>query len=125
MVKSKTKISKQLERKRNPEIIHTIIAAKKFPAWVWVADLLSRPRSKYKNINLGDIDKKLVQNKTLVVVGKILSEGEITKKGRIACLNFSSKAKEKLLSAGVDVVSILEEVKKNPDGKNIEVLKWQ
>jgi len=123
MVKSKTKISKQLERKRNPIIIETIIAAKKNKGWLGVADILSKPRSKYNNINLSVLNEKMDGKNALIIVGKILSDGEVKKKGKVVCLSVSSRAKEKLLSAGVEVVTIIDEIKKNPEGKNMEILK--
>jgi len=43
-MKSKTKISKQLERKSNSKLGETILAGKKNEAWMSVAGILSGPR---------------------------------------------------------------------------------
>lgn len=122
-MKSKTIIEKQLQKKKNKELVETIIAAKKNEIWLGVAGALAGPRRNRTNINLEEIDKKAKEGETIVVPGKVLSQGEINKKIKIASLNFSEKAKEKLLKAGAELSSIFEEIKKNPQAKNIKVLK--
>ncbi len=51
-MKTKTKIEKQLKRKINPELVETIIAAKKHKGWLEVSSILSSPKRKKININL-------------------------------------------------------------------------
>lgn len=122
-MKSKSKIEKQLQKKKNSYLVETIIAAKKKKNWVEVAGILSGPTRKRININLEKIDKEAEKGKTVVVPGKVLSLGEITKKIEIAALSFSEKAKEKLLKSNSEVLSIIEEIKKNPEAKGIKILK--
>ena len=122
-MKSKTKISKQLERKTNPELVETILAAKKNSGWIEIASILSGPRRKRKNINLNELDKLVDKEKIIVIPGKVLSEGEFNKKAKIIALSFSEKAKEKLLNAKCGVSSILEEIKSNPSAKDVKILK--
>jgi len=122
-MKSKTKISKQLERKTNPKLVETILLAKKNTAWLEIASILSRPRRKRKNINLSELNKLVDKEKIVVIPGKVLSEGEFNKKAKIVALSFSEKAKEKLLNAKCEVSSILEEIKSNPSAKDVKILK--
>lgn len=122
-MKSKSVIERQLQRKKNTELVETIIAAKKNKSWLDVAGILSGPRRNRININLEEIDKEIEEGETIIVPGKVLSQGEISKKGHVASLTFSDKAREKLLKAGVKLSSILEEIKKNPQAKKIKVLK--
>ncbi len=122
-MKSKTKISKQAERKTNPELVETILVSKKNPAWLEVASLITMPRRKRKSINLSELDKAVDKEKIVVVPGKVLSEGEFTKKVKIVALNFSESAKEKLLNAKCEVSSIIDEIKSNPSAKDIKILK--
>ncbi|MBR9701482.1 50S ribosomal protein L18e [Candidatus Pacearchaeota archaeon] len=123
MAKSKVKISKQTERKTNPELVKTIFAAKKHKAWFNVAEILSGPRRKKIDLNLENIDKGSKEGETIVVPGKVLSQGEITKKINVVAVSFSEKAKDKLLKSKCKVSSMLDEIKKNPDGKRVKVLK--
>ena len=60
-MKSKSLIEKQLRRKTNPELVETIIAAKKAKAWREIAGLISTPRKKHVSLNLSEIDKKSKQ----------------------------------------------------------------
>ena len=122
-MKSKSLIEKQLKRKTNPELVETIIAAKKKKAWEKVAGLISPPRKKHTSINLGEIEKKSKQGEIVVIPGKVLSQGEISKKIKIVALNFSEKAREKLIKSGSEAISILKEIKSNPEAKNLKILK--
>jgi large subunit ribosomal protein L18e len=119
-MKSKNQIEKQLKKKTDPILIQTAILAKKNPAWIEIASILTGPRRKRKNINLSDLSK--IEAKTVVVPGKILSQGEIEKKVKVAALNFSEKAKEKLLKAGCEVVLLKDEIQKNKDAKDVKIL---
>ncbi|MCK5044047.1 50S ribosomal protein L18e, partial [Candidatus Pacearchaeota archaeon] len=86
------------------------------------AEILSGPRRNIVNLNLKKIDEESKTGETIIVPGKVLSQGEITKKIKIAALSFSEKAKEKLLKSKSDILNILEEIKKNPEAKGIKIL---
>lgn len=122
-MKSKTKIEGQLQRKTNSELVKTIIAAKKNKGWLEVASILSGPRRKKSGVNLDKINKEANSGDTVVIPGKVLSMGEIDKKIKVAALGFSEKAKEKLKKGSCQVLTINEEIKSNPEGKGIKILK--
>jgi large subunit ribosomal protein L18e len=122
-MKSKTKISKQLERKNNLELTNSILAAKKHDAWVEVAGLLSGPRRNRININLDEINSRCKEGENIIIPGKVLSQGQIEKKIKIIAFNFSEKAKEKLLSAKCQLSYIIDEIKLNPSAKGLKILK--
>ena len=121
-MKTKTKIDKQIQKKSNKELIETIIAAKKKDKWLKVAGILSGPRRKTVSLNLGKINENSKDGETIIVPGKVLSQGEISKKVKIVALGFSEKAKEKLLKSNIHSSSIIEEIKKNPDIKKCRIL---
>ncbi len=122
-MKSKSTIEKQLEKKANPELVKTIIEAKKKKNWLGVAAILSGPRTKRINLNLEKINKEAKEGETVIVVGKVLSQGELDKKIKVVALSFSEKAKEKISKAKGEALTISEEIKKNPDAKNVRFLK--
>jgi len=124
-MKTKSKIEKQLQRKTNSKLVETIIACKKNKSWLKVAEVLSGPRKNRTNLNLEELGKKIKDEKIVVVPGKILSQGEFDKKIKVVALNFSDKAKEKLKKSGLEISTILEEVKKNPEAKGVKILKWK
>lgn len=122
-MKSNTKIEKQLKKKTNPELVETIILAKKNKNWKEVAEILSGPRKNRKNFNLEYLDKVVKDGEKVLVVGKVLSQGDLNKKIKIVAQGFSNSAKEKLINAGCEVLNIVEEIKKNPEMKGLRVLK--
>jgi large subunit ribosomal protein L18e len=122
-MKSKTKISKQLERKSNSNLMETIIAGKKQEAWNEIAGILSSPRRNKICINLEQINKDAKAGEIVVVPGKVLSQGDIDKKIKVVAFSFSEKAREKLLSVKCEVSYILDEIKSNPSAKGIKILK--
>ena len=122
-MKSKSKIEKQIKNKRNPELVLTVIASNKNASWRKIAGVLTDSRKKKLNFNLNEIDSLAEDGKIVVVPGKVLSQGEFTKKNKIVAFKFSEKAKEKLLSSKVQVSNIIEEIKSNPQGDKIQVLR--
>ncbi len=121
-MKSKTKISKQIERKNNPALVETLLEAKKKEKWLEVAGILSGPRRKMAQLNLNEINKQTKEKDKALIPGKVLSQGEINKKIKVIALNFSEKAKEKLKQAGCEVSNILNEIKSNPSAEGIKIL---
>jgi len=121
-MKTKSKIEKQLQRKTNSSLVETIIACKKNKAWLKVAEILSGSRKNRTNLNLEELNKKVEDEKIIVVPGKILSQGELDKKIKVVALGFSEKAEEKLKKSGTETLTILEEIKKNPEAKGVKIL---
>ena len=122
MKKIKTKIERKLKRKTNPDLVETIIACKKNSAWLNVAHLISIPARKQVALNLRDINAQVKDNQTVIIPGKVLSSGSIDKKIEIAAFSFSSSAVNKLKKLKIEYHSILEEVKKNPEARDIIIL---
>lgn len=121
MIKSKTKIEQQLQKKTNPALVETIVLAKRNPAWIEVASILTAPGRKSKSANLSQIEK--LEGEMIVVPGKVLSQGEITKKVKVVATKFSEKALQKLKDAGCEALTIKEAIKINKDGKGLTILK--
>lgn len=122
-MKSKSKIEKQIRRKNNPLLVETVRLAKKNDAWLEVAGILSGSKKNRVNLNLRDIEEGSKENDCIVVSGKVLSEGNVSKKIKVVALSFSERAKEKLLKQKCEVLSIIEEIKKNPSAKGIKILR--
>ena len=123
MIKSKTKIEKQLLKKRNPELVKTILSAKKNKGWLNVASIISSSRRNRPSLNLNEISKESKTGEIIIVPGKVLSLGELDKKLKIVALSFSEKAKEKIKKSQGEALTIMEEIKKNPDAKGVRILR--
>lgn len=122
-MKTKTQIEKQLRRKTNPELVKTIIEAKKKEKWIAIAGALSSPRINKVNVNLDKINKEAKEGEVIIVPGKVLSEGEISKKIKVVAFSFSEKAKEKIEKAKGETLTIMEEIKKNPEAKHVRIIR--
>lgn len=119
---SKTKIKSNLRRKTNPAIVALVAHAKKQPAWLALARFLSGPSKNYSFYNLNQIDKHAKEGDTILVPGKVLGSGDLTKKVVIVALSISSSAKEKLKKTKSEFIHIADEIKKNPKAEGVKIL---
>ena len=89
--------------------------------WKRVALELERPTRQHRVVNLSKIEKYSEDNDVVVVPGKLLSGGELTKKVTIIAYNYSQKTLDKI-SGKANVISIEEALKKYPNAKNIKII---
>jgi len=107
---SKTKIEERLKKKTNSVLVETILLAKK-SGNLEIASALSAPTKQNASVNLDKISHSKAE--TIIIPGKVLSGGEITRKAKIYALGCSEKAKEKMKKAGCEYKTILEALNKN------------
>jgi len=119
---SKTKIKEHLRKKTNPELVETIRLASKSKSWMPIAKQLANSTRKQSSVNLDEINKKTTAGDTVLVLGKVLAVGELTKKVRICSLGISKSARDKLKSSKSEAVTILEEIKKNTRAEGLKIL---
>lgn len=114
--------------KTNPALLSLIHELKKnsnikdAAIWKDIALRLEKPINNWPIVNLNRISKYTKEKETALIPGKVLSDGELTKKVSIAAWSFSEKAQEKIKKAGGTYMTIEELMKNNPDGKNIRIL---
>ncbi|VVB78705.1 50S ribosomal protein L18e [uncultured archaeon] len=116
---SKTQIQRKTEKKRNPELVRTIMVAKK-NNHLKLANKLSGPTRQFLRVNLSELND--IKETSILVPGKILGEGEIKKKITVSALGFSEQAKEKLTKAGCEAKTILKEIESNPTLKGVKII---
>lgn len=119
---SKTKIKRHLRMKTNPFLVETIKLASKQKAWLPIAKALSSSTRRQASVNLSEIDEKAKVGDTIIVLGKVLSLGDLTKKVRICSLGISESAKKKLKESKSEAVSISEEIRKNPKAEGLKLI---
>lgn len=119
---SRTKIDKKLSRKENPALAKLVILLKKQkkPIWITLANLLVRPKRKAVSVNILKINKLTKANDTVVIPGKILSEGTLNHNLTIAAFKFSASAKQALSKS--KLITIEELLKQNPQGKGVKII---
>lgn len=90
--------------------------------WRRLADDLKKPARQQRLVNVYKIEKYAQQGETIVVPGKVLSVGELSKKVDVAALTFSTEARRKIEAAKGKALSIGELFHQNPEGKNVRIL---
>ncbi|MEM4259357.1 MAG: 50S ribosomal protein L18e [Candidatus Pacearchaeota archaeon] len=120
---SKTRLKQRIHKKTNPKLAAAISLAIKSPAWLKLAKLISQSTRKHSSVNLIEIDKQASIGDTILVPGRVLSQGEITKKIKICSFGISKEALEKLAKTRSEWVHILDEIKKNPKAEGLKIIK--
>jgi len=94
----------------------------KKPFWKRIAQMLERPRRRMVTVNLSKIEKYGKEGTMVVVPGKVLGDGRITKKMTIAAFKFSESARKMIEQNGGKIISISEVVENKIEPKNILLL---
>jgi large subunit ribosomal protein L18e len=89
----------------------------KVKIWKRIAEDLERPTRIRREVNLMDLNRHTKANETVIVPGKVLANGELNHKLKVAAFRFSEKAKEKLES-----MTIRQLMESNPKGKGVRII---
>lgn len=92
------------------------------PIWKTIAEKLEKSRRKRIEVNLSDIERNTKENDTIIVPGKILSSGDLTKPVRIAAWQLSKEAREKIEISKGKCLTIEELIKENPKGAGVKIV---
>lgn len=90
---------------------------KRVKIWKRIASDLERPTRIRREVNLDRLNRNTKPNETVIVPGKLLGNGELNHKLRVAAFRFSERAKAK-----VQAVTIRELMKDNPNGKGVRII---
>lgn len=118
-MKSTTRLRTRVKRKTSENLVAVLLAMRKYKAWHPFAHRVSGPQRKYLQVNLSELNARAREGDTLVVAGKILGVGSFTRRARISALGFSASAAHKLKEAKVEIVPLIEEIKKNPHAEGV------
>ena len=120
---SKTMMKKRKSRKTNPIVANALQEALKHEAWNGVAQRLSSSTRNYDSVNLFQLDKETQNGDTVIIIGKILSQGELSKKVKLSALAISKSAREKLKASKSEFIPLTEEIRKNPKAEGVKIWK--
>ena len=118
----------QINRKSNPELVKTVTNLKKAsrendaPLWRSIARRLEGPARNWPSVNISKLEFNVNKNSKVVVPGKLLGSGNITKKITVSAYSFSQSAKNKVEAAGGKCLSYNEFIKSNPKGTDVMVI---
>ena len=118
----------QINRKSNSELVKTVTNLKKAsrendaPLWRSIAQRLEGPARNWPSVNISKLEFNVNKNSKVVVPGKLLGSGNITKKITVSAYSFSQSAKNKVEAAGGKCLSYNEFIKSNPKGTDVVVI---
>ena len=95
---------------------------KKEKIWKRVASELARPTRQRRAVNLTRIEKNIRNGEIALVPGKVLGTGNLTKKITISAFQFSTTAKDKIKTAGGNIIPIIELIKKYKKGMKVRII---
>ena len=90
--------------------------------WKRIAKELEKPTKRRRAVNISKIDKVSEDNETVIVPGKVLAMGKLSKKLTIAAYRFSKSAQKKIQEQGSKTLSIKELIEQNPKGSKIKIV---
>jgi len=117
-----------MKRIKNDQLTNLISALKKLSLekkvalWKQIAVELEKPTRSRREVNLYKIEANARDDEIVIVPGKVLSNGVVQKAVKVAALSFSEGAKEKIISAKGQILSIQELMKQNPEGKKVRIM---
>jgi len=97
-------------------------AMQKVGLWKRLANDLEKPTRKRRVVNLSRLENYADKNELVVVPGKVLGAGEINKSLVVAAWQFSGQAREKIIKAKGDCMSIQELLAKKPKVSEVRVI---
>ena len=118
----------QITKKTDPNLVLLIDGLKKesrekgSDIWRDIAQRLEKPSRNWAEVNLSKLERYAKEGDIIVVPGKVLGAGSISKKLTIAAYRFSESAKQKIEAAGGRQLTIPELVRESPSGRDIRIM---
>ena len=108
----------------NPVLLETIQLLEEQEANIWhkVAENLGKVNRQRPEVNLSTIERVAEDGDTVVVPGKVLGSGRLTKDVTVAAFKASNGAKQQLNEQG-DFMFIQDLVDENPEGTEVRIVK--
>ena len=90
--------------------------------WRDVSKFLMAPQKNRVECNLYRLQAATNDGDIVIVPGKVLGTGELSKKLTIACYAISGSAKTKIQSSGSTLLTIDELLESHPQGKGVKII---
>ena len=90
--------------------------------WKRIATDLEKPSRQRRVVNIFKLEENAREGETIIVPGKVLGMGELTRAVDVAALAFSEEAKEKINNAKGKTLTIKELMQQNPKGAKVRIL---
>ena len=115
--------------KTNPQLVATIDNLKAITrdnnAAIWrdIALRLEKPKRNWAEANLSKLERYAKDGETIIVPGKVLAAGSISKKITVAAFSFSDAAAKAIVAAGGKTMTFEELAKENPKGTGVRIMR--
>ncbi|MDY6779623.1 MAG: 50S ribosomal protein L18e [Halobacteria archaeon] len=91
--------------------------------WREIASRLESPSRNHAEVNVSKIERYADEDEPVVVPGKVLGGGVVSKSVKVAAFDFSSSARDKIERADGEAVRLEEFIDENPDGSGVRVIR--
>ena len=115
-------------RKENSELVRLVgelrrtARTRRAAIWTAVADRLERSRHQTRPVNVGHLERLTHADETVIVPGKLLADGLLTKRLTVAAFAYSEEARSKVQAAGGVTLTLHDLVRSRPDGAGVRLL---
>ena len=119
---------KQITRKSSSELVKAVTDLKEAsrkndaPVWRSIAMRLEGPSRNWPSVNISKLEYNVNKNSKVVIPGKLLGAGTITKKMTVSAYSFTQSAIDKVEAAGGKCLSYNDFIKSNPKGTDVVVI---
>jgi large subunit ribosomal protein L18e len=116
-------------KKTDPNLVSLIFDLKKMSrdnsAEIWrdIAQRLEKPRCNWAEVNLSKLERYTNDGDVIIVAGKVLGAGALSKKVTVAAYNFSDSAMKAIAEAGGKGITIMELVEMKPTGAGVRIMR--
>lgn len=121
-------MAKGVDLKSNPVLVGLISDLKnagrenEAPLWRDIASRLEGPSRNWAQVNVSKVDAYARDGENVVVPGKLLGAGEVSRAVTVVAFNASASAKAKIAAAGGKVLDLKEGVAAFPKGEKCRIL---
>ena len=108
----------------NPILVETIESLEEADASFWndVAQNLGKVNRRRPEVNISDIERNSSEGDTVVVPGKVLGSGRLSKEVNVAAFKASSGARDEIEEQG-EFMFIQDLFEENPEAEGLQVIK--
>lgn len=90
--------------------------------WRDIAKRLEKPKRNWAEANLSKLERYAKDGDVIIVPGKVLAAGSISKKVTVAAFSFSEAAQAAIVASGGKTMTIEDLVAQNPKGSNVRIM---
>ncbi len=117
-----------VEEKTNPNLVSLIedlknqAREKNAPIWRDVAERLERSSKHWAEVNLSKIQRNVEDGDTIIIPGKVLGAGLLSKEVTVGAFKASKSAEESIAEAGGEYLDLRELAERKPEGSEIQIM---